>query len=44
MDPDHQNVFVVAAVEDDDLTVARHLRMDSPEIVVSQLGRGRSLE
>ena len=30
----HQHVFVVAAVEDDDLAFGRHLLVDAPEVVV----------
>ena len=39
-----QDVFVVAAIEDDDLARRRHLRVHAPEIVVVELQLRRLFE
>ena len=39
----HQHVFVMAAVEDDDFAIARHLRVNAPQVVVRQLDAGGPL-
>jgi len=39
VDPHHQHVLVVRAVEDRDLAIGRHVRVHPPEIVVRELGR-----
>ena len=44
VDPRHQHVLVVRAVEDDDLTLSRRMGVDAPEKVVRELGRGRLFE
>ena len=44
VDPDDEHVLVVAAVEHDELAVARDMGMDPPQVVVGQLGLGRLLE
>ncbi len=44
VDPDHQHVFVVAAIEDADLAPRRGVGVDAPEVVVGQLQMARLLE
>ncbi len=44
MDTYDQHIFVVAAVEDHDLTVARRVGMDAPQVVVGKLDRRGHLE
>ena len=44
VDARDQHVLVVRTVEDRDLALARRMRMDAPEEIMRELGRGRLLE
>lgn len=44
MDPNDQHIFVMTAVENDDVPAFRRLLMYSPKKVMRQFGGGRNLE
>ena len=44
MNPDHEHLFVVRAIEDTDVPALRQTQRRAPEKIVLQLLRGRLLE